>query len=107
MWTVLSRTCVKQQLHHTKVGVRHTVVQGCVPVPVCHVDHVFQQDRGHLGERHQVVRDPRRLSHLAAGDAEPLKLDHVSAGELEGRAESCGYLTNTFDTILASQVHLR
>lgn len=83
-------TCVQQQIHHTKVGVGDTVVESRVPVPVSHVDNVLQQHGRHLGERHQVIGDPWWLSHLAAGDAEPLELDGVGAGELEvKRDKSC------------------
>lgn len=77
-----SLTCVEQQSHHAEVGVGDAVVQSGVAVAVGHVDHVLQQRRRHLGERHQIVRHPRRLSHLGTGDTEPLELDGVGAGEL-------------------------
>lgn len=87
---VWALTCVQQQIHHTKVGVGDAVVQSRVPIPVSHVDNVLQEHGGHLGERHQVIRDPWRLSHLATGDAEPLELDSVGAGELAVKGDkSC------------------
>lgn len=82
-----SLTCVQQQPHHTEVGVGDAVVESRVAVAVGHVDHVFQQHRRHLRKRHQVVGHPRGLSHLGAGDAEPLELHSVGAGELRVRAE--------------------
>ena len=82
-----SLTCVQQQPHHTEVGVRHAVVQRRVPVAVGHVDDVLQQQRRHLGERHQVVGHPGGLSHLSAGDTEPLELHSVGAGELRGEGD--------------------
>lgn len=89
VWIIWSLTCVQQQLHHTKVGVGDTVVESCVPIPIGHVDYVLQQHWRHLGERHQVVWDSWRLSHLGARDAEPLELDSVGAGELKVRVRSC------------------
>lgn len=82
-WVVRGLTCVQQQPHHPKVGVGHAVVESRVAVPISHVDHMLQQHRRHLRERHQVVRHPRRLSRLGTRDAEPLQLDRVGAGELE------------------------
>lgn len=81
-------TCVQQQFHHSEVGVGDAVVKSRVAVSVRHVDHVLQEHRRHLGERHQVVGDPRRLSHLRTGDPEPLELDSVSAGQLKMRCKS-------------------
>lgn len=35
-------TCIKQFLDNTEVGVRHTVVQGCVSIAVGHINYMLQ-----------------------------------------------------------------
>lgn len=63
-----------------------------VAIAIGHIDYMLQQHRRHLRKCHQVVRDPRRLSHLGTGNAEPLELDSVAAGELKVRAYVVNFL---------------
>lgn len=100
-------TCVQQQPHHTEVWVWNAVVESRVAVAISHVDYMLQQHCRHLRERHQVVRDPRWLSHFGTGDTEPLKLDGVSAGELKIKSSisiHCEQLSKTESEIYRGSI---